>query len=241
MRNFRRRPCGDDRRSRRIRRCGYSISPRVVIPFQFSSDSHLGFPVLCRSWFTMANREFAIDIRISLRDDFDAGTLRGLTKQSGDANQTPRLLALASIYDGASVLRWPGSAGSRFKLSGTGCCASTLKARRGDGRAREPGRWRRKISGPNRPGSSAPSVRKGVWGVGLVVARCNTAMMPLHLDEIAAQVAPGAHALLMMDPAGWHMIGKLQVPDNITILPLPPKAPELNPVENIWPPIFSRR
>ena len=30
------------------------------------------------------------------------------------------------------------------------------------------------------------------------------------------------------------MTGKLQVPDNITILPLPPKAPELNPVENIW-------
>ncbi|RVH45313.1 hypothetical protein CN213_34765 [Sinorhizobium meliloti] len=82
---------------------------------------------------------------------------------------------------------------------------------------------------------------KGCGGVGLVVPRCNTAMMPLHLDEIAAQVAPGAHALLMMDPAGWHMIGKLQVPDNITILPLPPKAPELNPVENIWPPIFSRR
>ncbi len=59
-------------------------------------------------------------------------------------------------------------------------------------------------------------------------------MMQLHLDEISAHVAPGAHAVLMMDRAGWHMTGKLQVPDNITILPLPPKAPELNPVENIW-------
>jgi len=59
-------------------------------------------------------------------------------------------------------------------------------------------------------------------------------MMQMHLDEIAAQVSPGAHALLMMDRAGWHMTGKLQVPDNITILPLPPKAPELNPVENVW-------
>lgn len=58
--------------------------------------------------------------------------------------------------------------------------------------------------------------------------------MQLHLDEIATHVAPGAHALLMMDRAGWHMTGKLQVPDNITIVPLPPKAPELNPVENIW-------
>jgi transposase len=59
-------------------------------------------------------------------------------------------------------------------------------------------------------------------------------MMQLHLDEISAHVAPGAHAVLMMDRAGWHMTGKLQVPNNITILPLPPKAPELNPVENIW-------
>lgn len=42
--------------------------------------------------------------RISLRDDFDAGTLRCLAKQSGDADQTRRLLALASIYDGGKRL-----------------------------------------------------------------------------------------------------------------------------------------
>ncbi len=34
--------------------------------------------------------------------------------------------------------------------------------------------------------------------------------------------------------AGWHVSAKLPVPDNITLLPLPPKSPELNPVENIW-------
>ena len=27
---------------------------------------------------------------------------------------------------------------------------------------------------------------------------------------------------------------KLKIPDNIALLPLPPYAPELNPVENIW-------
>ena len=32
---------------------------------------------------------------------------------------------------------------------------------------------------------------------------------------------------------GWHMTDKLD-PPNITILPLPPKCPELNPAENIW-------
>ncbi len=34
--------------------------------------------------------------------------------------------------------------------------------------------------------------------------------------------------------AGWHTTGKLAVPPNITLLLLPPRSPELNPVENIW-------
>ena len=47
-------------------------------------------------------------------------------------------------------------------------------------------------------------------------------------------MTPGAHALLILDQAGWHTTGKLTVPTNITLLTLPPRAPELNPVENIW-------
>src|SRR5665811_1502462 len=35
-------------------------------------------------------------------------------------------------------------------------------------------------------------------------------------------------------PAGWHLSVRLVVPANITILALPPKCPELNPVENVW-------
>ena len=58
--------------------------------------------------------------------------------------------------------------------------------------------------------------------------------MQWHLDEISSQVASGAHAVLILDRAGWHTTGKLEVPANITLLPLPPRAPELNPVENIW-------
>ena len=58
--------------------------------------------------------------------------------------------------------------------------------------------------------------------------------MQLHLDEIARAVDPGAHALVMLDQAGWHMTDRLVVPDNITLLPLPPRSPELNPVENVW-------
>jgi transposase len=58
--------------------------------------------------------------------------------------------------------------------------------------------------------------------------------MTLHLQEIARAVAPGAHAVLLLDQAGWHLSARLLVPDNITILPLPSKSPELNPTENIW-------
>jgi len=58
--------------------------------------------------------------------------------------------------------------------------------------------------------------------------------MTLHLAEIARAVAPGAHAVLVLDGAGWHGGKELVVPDNITLLALPPYAPELNPVENVW-------
>lgn len=58
--------------------------------------------------------------------------------------------------------------------------------------------------------------------------------MALHLIEVSSAVSPGAHAVLLLDQAGWHMTGKLPVPANITLLPLPAKSPELNPVENVW-------
>src|SRR5207237_7492272 len=71
-------------------------------------------------------------------------------------------------------------------------------------------------------------------GAGLVLPRCNTATMALHLEEISQTVTPGAHAVVLLDQAGWHLSDKLDIPGNITLLPLPPKSPELNPVENIW-------
>jgi transposase len=59
--------------------------------------------------------------------------------------------------------------------------------------------------------------------------------MSEHLKEISTQVAPRAHAVLGCDGAGWHQRGKrLKVPDNISLLPLPPYSPELNPMENVW-------
>ena len=67
-----------------------------------------------------------------------------------------------------------------------------------------------------------------------MLPRCTTEAMALHLAEISQAVAPGAHAVLLLDQAGWHVSSKLVVPANITLVPLPAKAPELNPVENIW-------
>jgi transposase len=58
--------------------------------------------------------------------------------------------------------------------------------------------------------------------------------MTAHLAEISAAVEPRAHAVLILDQAGWHMSKALVVPDNITLIPLPPRSPELNPVENVW-------
>ena len=55
-----------------------------------------------------------------------------------------------------------------------------------------------------------------------------------HLRAISQAVAPGRHAALLLDQAGWHTSAKLDVPSNITIVPLPPKCPELNPQENVW-------
>jgi hypothetical protein len=71
-------------------------------------------------------------------------------------------------------------------------------------------------------------------GAALVLPACNTEAMQLHLNEIATKVSPEAHAILILDQAGWHGAKDLKVPTNISLLPLPPRAPELNPQENIW-------
>lgn len=71
-------------------------------------------------------------------------------------------------------------------------------------------------------------------GAALIMPRAGSQAMQKHLDEIAREVADGAHALVILDQAGWHTTGKLKVPANITLVPLPPASPELNAQENIW-------
>ena len=66
----------------------------------------------------------------------------------------------------------------------------------------------------------------------LLQNRCHS--NPSRFDEISRVVSPGAHAVLLIDRAGWHTTGKLKIPTNITLLSLPSRAPELNPVEHLW-------
>jgi hypothetical protein len=72
-------------------------------------------------------------------------------------------------------------------------------------------------------------------GAAIIMPAANAEAMNEHLSEISTQVASGAHAVVVCDKAGWHQTGRrLRVPDNITLLPLPSYAPELNPMENVW-------
>jgi transposase len=70
--------------------------------------------------------------------------------------------------------------------------------------------------------------------VALQAPEVNTATMGVFLQMLSEHLGPADHAVLIMDQAGWHKSRKLAVPENITILYLPPYSPELNPVERLW-------
>jgi hypothetical protein len=102
--------------------------------------------------------------------------------------------------------------------------------------------WARRGTRPRQPadqrydnaylfGAICPA--RGV-GAALALPYADTEAMQLHLHEISRHVAEGAHAVLLLDRAGWHTTSHLDVPNNITPIFLPSRAPELNPVENVW-------
>lgn len=80
-------------------------------------------------------------------------------------------------------------------------------------------------------GAVCPS--KGI-GAAVVLPDANTAAMKEHLKEIAFHVPVGRHAVVVLDQARWHTTRHLHIPANISLLPLPPYSPELNPQENVW-------
>ena len=68
----------------------------------------------------------------------------------------------------------------------------------------------------------------------LVMPEVSTRTMDLFLAEFSKTLDPDEHVVMVLDGAGWHGSKALVVPDNITLVPLPPYSPELNPVERIW-------
>ena len=59
-------------------------------------------------------------------------------------------------------------------------------------------------------------------------------MMNAFFEQFMAEVSPAVHVVMVWHQAGFHRSKKLKVPENMTIVPLPPYSPELNPVENLW-------
>ena len=70
--------------------------------------------------------------------------------------------------------------------------------------------------------------------VGLLSPTINTDMMSSFFEQFAAEVSSNIHVVMVWDQAGFHTSKNLKIPANVTIVPLPPYSPELNPVENLW-------
>ncbi len=71
-------------------------------------------------------------------------------------------------------------------------------------------------------------------GFALVMPYADTDAMQEFLNQFSGTIAPDEHAVMILDQAGWHGSNALAVPANVTLIPLPPYSPELNPVERVW-------
>ncbi len=63
----------------------------------------------------------------------------------------------------------------------------------------------------------------------LVMPFATAAVMRIFLQEFSTSLAPNAHAVLVLDKAGWHTARRLRVPENISFVLMPAYSPELNP------------
>jgi len=68
----------------------------------------------------------------------------------------------------------------------------------------------------------------------LILPEATAETMSVFLEEFAKTIPDDTHVALLLDQAGWHGAKALRVPDKITLVPLPPYSPELNPAEPVW-------
>jgi len=70
--------------------------------------------------------------------------------------------------------------------------------------------------------------------IGWIMPTSDTVCMNLHLQDLSRSIAADVQVVLILDNAGWHVSKGLRVPPNITLVPLPAYAPELNAMERAW-------
>lgn len=70
--------------------------------------------------------------------------------------------------------------------------------------------------------------------MGLLSPHLNTDVVNAFFKQFAKEVDPDVHVVMFWDQAGFHTANKLKPPSNLTLIPLPPYCPELNPIENLW-------
>ena len=68
----------------------------------------------------------------------------------------------------------------------------------------------------------------------LIMPEVSTEAMQIYLDKFAETIGADEHVVMALDQAGWHGATALRIPDCMTLIPLPPRSPELNPVERLW-------
>src|SRR4051812_46033417 len=100
-----------------------------------------------------------------------------------------------------------------------------------------PGPGPRMISGQARSPSSGRSARGQGRSPGAAAMR-HAGHEPAPGGSRAGR-SSRSHGVMLMDRAGWHCTKDLVVPDNLTLVLLPARAPELNLVENIWQTVCS--
>jgi transposase len=69
---------------------------------------------------------------------------------------------------------------------------------------------------------------------GLLSPQLNTGIVNTFLEQFSQTLGAHEHAVMIWDGAGFHTSRHLRVPNNVTLLRLPPYSPELNPIENLW-------
>ena len=97
---------------------------------------------------------------------------------------------------------------------------------------------------PLRPAIGSQIVREYIYAyvavspqdgqmVSLILPWVDAKLMSLFLAQTATEF-PGEHCVMFLDGAGWHKAHELVVPSNMTLVPLPPYSPDLNPAEHVW-------